>query len=137
MPGDFKVGAVLDWDKFKFSRPGAEPKDKLLIVLGAKQGSDFLMALTTSRPHWRKFNHGCNAQDGYYFIPGTGKDFFSEDTWVLLNDVKIASSAEVVRGALQGGIRCAGNLRQELARAIINCLKKTDDVSGLHLSLLS
>lgn len=134
MSHHFKIGAVLHWKDFTFS--DGSKKNKYLIVLGAKSGHDILLVLATSKPYHRSFNHGCHATDGYYHIPGTGKDFFPLDTWVILAEPRIASTAELLKEAMNKNIETVGNLRDELARAIINCLKKTKDVSEFHISLI-
>jgi hypothetical protein len=130
----FKVGAVLHWKDFTFS--DESKKNKYLIVLGAKTNHDFLLVLATSQPHHRSFNHGCHAQEGYYHIPGTGKDFFPKDTWVVLSEPRIASAGEILKESLVKNIETVANLRDDIARAMINCLKKCKDVSELHLSLI-
>lgn len=132
--GDFKVGAVLDWDQFPFE--GRESKDKLLVVLGAKAGHDFLLVLATSQRHHRSFNPGCHLKEGYFFIPGTEKDFFTKDTWLILAEPQIASAAEIVAPSMKGSVRVIGNLREQLANAIRNCLGRIKDVSQVHLDLL-
>lgn len=134
MSSSFKLGAVLHWKNFTFS--DGSKKNKYLIVLGAKVGHDILMVLATSKQHHRSLNHGCHEQDGYYHIPGTGKDFFPRDTWVILSEPIVASAAEIIGQALAKNIETTGNLRDELARAIINCLKRSKDVSEMHLSLV-
>lgn len=133
----FAVGAVLHWEMFDNNRPqGAEIKNKFLLVLGAKPGNDVLMVLATTQKHYMKLNPGCRAKEGYYFILGVAKEFFPKDTWLLLAELKVANAAMLIDGGMKGTIRVCGNLRDELVRAIINCLKKTNDVSEYHLSLL-
>lgn len=75
-------GCVLHWSEFRFA-DGASA-DKFIVLLGAKSGCNYLVVLATSRPHRRKFSAGCHAEDGYYFIPGGGRDHFPKDTWLLL-----------------------------------------------------
>lgn len=134
MPGTLQIGAVLDWDKFPFE--DGSSKDKLFVVLGAKQGADYLLVITTSQKHQRNFDPGCNAGDGYYFIPGGGKDFFYKDTWVLLASPLPTRTTELVAKSFSDEIRVVGNLRHDVANAIRNCLKQVDDVSQAHLDLL-
>ncbi len=133
----FGVGAVLHWKLFDIDPPeGAEKKNKFLLVIGAKQGHDVLMILATTQKHHKKFNHGCSASEGYYFIPSVAKEFFPEDTWLLLSEPKVANSALLISGGMNGTVKVCGKLRDELVRAIINCLKKTSDVSQAHLALI-
>jgi hypothetical protein len=133
----FQLGAVLHWLAFDKDRPeGAEIKPKFLIVVGAKQGYDCLMILATTQRHRKEFKPGCNAKDGYYFIPSVAKEFFKEDTWLLLSEPKVTSAAELVKLGMGKQVEARGKIRDEIVRAIINCLKQSDDVSGIHLSLL-
>lgn len=137
MSGTFEVGAVLDWDEFDHNRPpGAEKKDKLLLVVGAKQGYDFLLVLATTKQHKKTTTPGCNAKDGYYYIPKEQRDFFNENTWLLLSELRPATAAIVVAGGMKKTIRVLGSLKPETARAVINCIKQIQDVSPYHLSLL-
>lgn len=134
MASDLRIGAVLDWDDFVF--PDGSSKDKLLLVLGAKQGHNYLLVLATSKPHQRHFEPGCNAGDGYYFIPGGGKDFFNKDTWIILSEPQIANAAEMLSAFMGRRVRVIDNLRDQLTNAIRNCLKLVDDVSQVHKDLL-
>lgn len=56
--------------------------------------------------------------------------------WLILAEPRIASAAEVLKHGLSGVLSVEHNLRQDLANAIRNCLKRTRDVSQLHLDLL-
>jgi hypothetical protein len=135
MAGELTKGAVLAWDGFEF-RDGGDPKDKLFVVLGAREGCDYLVAITTSQRHRKSDKHGCDSDAAHYFIPGTGKDFFVKDTWVLLFRVEIVSSVELIKRSLEKRVRVVGNLREDIANAIRNCLKTVDDVSPAYLELL-
>lgn len=95
-----------------------------------------LMVLATTKKHHKGFHPGCRAKEGYYFIPGVAKEFFPEDTWLLLAELKVANAAMLIEGGMKGTIKVAGQIRDELVRAIINCLKKTQDVSEVHLTLI-
>jgi hypothetical protein len=133
----FSVGAVLHWKAFDLDRPpGTEIKPKFLVVIGAKPGHDVLMILATTHPHHRDLKPGCNAEEGYYYIPGVAKQGFNENTWLLLNEPKVASAALLVKQGLSGNCKVVRSVDAQIAAAIINCLKKIDDVSDLHLSLL-
>jgi len=134
MAGELKIGAVLDWDAFEF--PGRDSKDKLLVVLGARPGSDYLLALTTSRRKGKALDPGCHADAGYYVLQGGGKDFFNVDTWVLISDPHTTRAAELVKLAMAQKVRVLGNLRVDVANAIRNCLRRCPDVAKVHADLL-
>lgn len=126
MAGNLKYGAVLFWKAFKFEDGGSS--DKLLVVLGARQGKNFLACLTTSQPHSRKANPGCHAEEGYFFIPA-GVAGFTKPTWIELNRPQEASSAEVLKACLAGDMHVITNLPQQLANEIRNCLARSPDLT--------
>jgi hypothetical protein len=132
--GALTFGAVLHWKQFPFP-DGGQPKDKFLLVLGAKQGHDFLLVLANTNRKHKYLTPGCHAKLGFYLIPGGGKDFFPDDTLVVLKPLT-ARSAELVKGGLDKTIHVAANLSVNLAGHIRNCLKQSDDVSDADLALL-
>lgn len=60
MAGDFRFGAIVAWDDFKFEDGGSS--DKLLIILGAKTGHDVIAVLTTSKSPPKNLSPGCHAE---------------------------------------------------------------------------
>ena len=134
MAGDFGYGAVLSWKEFQFDDGGVS--DKLLVVLGAKAGKNYLMVLTTSQPHGRESNPGCHADDGYFFIDA-GSHGFPKATWLELYRPEEVDAATVVKGNFDGEIWVVANLAQQIANEIRNCLKRSPDITPHQLSLLS
>jgi hypothetical protein len=117
--------------------PGTwESKDKYLVVLGAKPGSDYLVVLATSKQKKRALTPGCNQSPTYYFIPGGGKDFFKLDTWLLLMRPYRFNAAQVLQAHLGGDLTVAGNLKQHIWTAIRSCLQLSPDVTTVDLQLL-
>jgi len=133
MAGDFGYGAVLGWKEFQFDDGGTS--DKLLVVLGAKTGKNYLAVLTTSQPHGRKASPGCHAEDGYFFI-GAGKHGFPKDTWLELHRPKEMDAATVVKGNFSGDIWVVANLSLQIVNEIRNCLKQSPDITQHQLTLL-
>lgn len=134
MTGTFGVGAVLHWTEFPFD-DGASA-NKFFVVLGAKQGHDCLLVIATSRPKNKSYQPGCHREEGYYHIQGGRRDFFPDDTWLLLMECKIFRPGDMVRGGLEGQIKVVDQLREQVANAIRNCLRQIDDVSPAQLVLL-
>ena len=134
MARKFGYGAILGWKEFPFDDGGKS--DKLLIVLGAQAGKNYLAILTTSQSHGRKAIPGCHAEDGYFFI-GAGSHEFLKDTWLELYRPQEMSAATVLKGNLSGDIWVVANLRQQIANEIRNCLKRSPDTTQHQLSLLS
>ena len=134
MTPEFGLGAVLHWEGFEFE--DGTTANKYFVVLGAKPGHDCLVVIATSQRKGKSYQPGCHANEGYYHIPGSGKDFFPKDTWLLLMECKVLRSAEVVKAGMAGTLRVADTLRGQLANEIRNCLKRVEDVSPAQLTLL-
>ena len=127
-------GSILHWEEFKFEDGGSA--NKFLVIVGAKTGSNYLAVIATSKPHWRKFEPGAHPIEGYYCIPGGGKEWFPKDTWLLVAIPREIRPAELVREAFAGRWRVVGQLRPNIVGALRNCLKQCPDVSPLHVALL-
>lgn len=92
MTVELGVGDVLHWEGFKFG--DGVIRNKFFVVLGAKAGRDCLVVIATSQHKGKSYEAGCHPNEGYYLIPGGSKDFFSEDTWLLLMECRVLSFAE-------------------------------------------
>lgn len=135
MSGDaIGPGTVLHWEGFKF--PDGSEANKYFVIVGAQTGKNFLAVIATSQQKWRSSQPGGNPDGGYYLIPGGGKDWFQKDTWLLFEAPVELSSAEFLKAVLEKKIVIKGKLRGDIANAICNCMKKCDDVSAYHVSLL-
>ena len=78
-------GCILHWDGFKLS-DGTEGH-KFFVIVGAQPGKNFLAIIATSKKkRGRTTQPGGNPEGGWYHIPGGGKDFFKEDTWLLFEE---------------------------------------------------
>jgi hypothetical protein len=128
------VGCILHWKGFIFADGGTA--DKYLVIVGAHPGMNYLAIVATSKQKKRSNEPGGNPQGGYYHIPGGGKDWFPKDTWLLFEEPREISAAEMVKEGLQGNIEVKGRLRHDIANAICNCMRKCEDVSELHIGLL-
>mgnify|MGYP005815738393 CR=1 FL=1 len=128
-------GCVLHWAGFKFE--DGSTANKYFVIVGSQPGKNYLAVIATSQmKHGRKAVPGGNADGGWYHIPGGGKDFFPKDTWLLFDTPIELSAADLLARKLKGEIETKGNLRGDIANAICNCMKKCDDVSDYHKSLL-
>ena len=65
-----------------------------------------------------------------------GQDWFREITWVILEVYEYDFKKELAEH-FQGNLTTKGSLREETVRAIINCLKRTEDVTPYYLSILA
>jgi hypothetical protein len=127
-------GCILHWEGFQF--PDGQKANKYFVIVGAQLGKNYLAIIATSQQKWRKAEPGGNPEGGYYHIPGGRKDWFPEDTWLLFEEPVELSAAEFLKVVFEGKITTRGNLRPDIANAICNCMRKCDDVSEHHKSLL-
>jgi hypothetical protein len=127
-------GCILHWEGFKF--PNGKTADKFFVIVGAQAGQNYLAIIATSQQKWRENKPGGNPDGGYYHIPGGGRDWFPKDTWLLFDDPQELSAAEFLKAVWAKTIVVKGNLRPDIANAICNCMRKCDDVSEYHKSLL-
>lgn len=127
-------GCVLHWDGFKLSDGSAG--HKYFVVVGAQPNKNYLAVIATSKRKRRTTVPGGNADGGWYHIPGGSKDFFPSDTWLLFDNPQELSSSELVALALKKEIAVKGHLRSDIANAICNCMRKCEDVSEYHKTLL-
>lgn len=127
-------GCILHWKGFTFG-DGAKA-NKYLVIVGAQPSQNYLAIVATSKQKKKGNEPGGNPQGGYYHIPGGGKDWFQDDTWLLFEEPREISAAELVKEGFAKVIEVQGYLRPDIANAICNCMRKCDDVSAHHVSLL-
>ncbi len=128
-------GCVLHWDGFKL-HDGAEGH-KFFVIVGAQPNCNYLAIIATSQKKWnRKYVAGCDHETGWYHIPGSGKDFFTKDTWLLFGAPQELSTVRLAALRAENKIEIKGLLRHDIANGIMNCMKKCEDVSAHHVSLL-
>lgn len=128
------VGSILHWKGFTFA--DGETANKYLVIVGAQPNKNYLAIVATSRQRRRSTQPGGNPEGGYYHIPGGGKDWFPLDTWLLFEEPREISAAELIKEGLLKNIEVTGCLRGEVANAICNCMRRCDDVSEYHRGLL-
>jgi hypothetical protein len=126
----YAPGCIFHWKQYEFA--DGQKANKFFVIVGAKQGSNFLAVIATSKQHKKDFVPGCNAKDGYYHIPGGGNDWFPLDTWLLIAEPKEIDPAKFKEAALTH----KGDLRTDIANAIRNCIKQCKDVSEAQIALL-
>ena len=128
-------GYILHCKDYEFE--DGEKANKYFVVVGAKPGSNYLAVMATSKPHYRQFRSGCHADDGYFHIPGGRRDWFPDDTWLLLARGLELSAPELLRLSLkEKRITTVGNLRVDIANGIRKCMRNCHDVPGTYIDLL-
>lgn len=133
--GTMVPGTIIYWKRFPY--PDGDNSDKLLFVVSLPRNSVHLLFKTTSRDHGlRSHKEGCQSENGLYFFP-KGRFWFRADTWVLLYDC-LELPIEQIHGAFAANeAHIMHYLDKPLVAAVINCFKKTDDISKLHLWYLA
>lgn len=128
------VGCILHWKGFTF--PDGGTADKYLVIVGSQPGKNYLAIVATTKQRKRSGQPGGNPEGGYYHIPGGGKDWFPKDTWLLFEEPREISAAELVKEGITKTVTVEGHLRHDIANAICNCMRRCQDVSQHHVSLL-
>ena len=132
-----KKGTVLFHPRFEFT--DGETGRKFLIILNTpdiKKSQPFLICKTTSQSKNKPDAPGCHAQKNLYCIEA-GSDFFLKRTWVQFFEIFELNHDEFLMQHFELGLQARGELKSETINAIVNCIKRSDDVSAYHLSLLN
>ncbi len=129
-------GTIFFHKKFEF-RDG-EIGRKLLILLNnpeIKKNIPVLVCRTTSNPKNKPFKRGCYDTKNLFMIPAK-HDFFDSDTWVLLHEIFEFKAEDLLNLRFKGYLEILAILREQTINEIINCIRKTQDVSSYHLKIL-
>ena len=122
-----KRGEVIFSKRFKFADGGTS--EKLLIVLNEATGTTpYLILLATSKQSGKKSEPGCHAKDGYFVIyPKT--DWFITPTWIMFDRIYEYDFTRELSEHFEGNLITKATLKENNIRAIINCLKQSDDIT--------
>lgn len=127
-------GSVLFHQNFTFS--DGESADKLLVVLSHPKNGQILVVITTSQQRRRPLKDGCYPSiRESLFVFNANLGGFKKTTWVILDPIILEVSLLSTRMST-GVVKKLFSLNQIDARAIINCLKRCDEVSPVHLEFL-
>ena len=114
---------VIFWPGFSFEDGGRS--DKLLVVLGARGAEARLLLKTTSQPSaYRPDADGCHAVESVFRFK-TNRAGFHVPTWVQF-EMGAVENVTDMRGA---GARVMFTLKETDFNAIVNCYKKSPDIS--------
>lgn len=129
-----KRGEVVFSPRFKF--PDGGTSEKLLVVLNeATAKTPHLLLLATSQQGRKITNAGCHSKAGYYIIhPKT--DWFEKITWIMFDRIYQFDFARELTEHFKDNLITKTTLTDNTIRAIIECLKKSDDITPYELSLL-
>lgn len=113
-----------------------ETGKKLLIILNAPQSSEpFLCCKTTSKQKFDLDKEGCHSSKNIYVL-NPAKNTFPLKTWVQFHEIYEFENKSFLSHHFKGNIDIKGNLPTNIVNAIVNCIKKSDDISKYHLGLL-
>ena len=127
-------GTILYHQAFQFQN--GEVSKKLLIILNAPQKDEpYLCCKTTSKQKYNIDREGCHSSKNIYVInPNT--DWFKEKTWVQFHELYEFEASKFLKDHFDGKLEVKGTLKANTIAAIINCVKRSEDVSIYHLTLL-
>src|ERR1700722_2842710 len=127
-------GEVLLYKDFKF--PDGQVKDKLMVVLAPPTDGKVLVVLTTSQQHQRDLKDGCHPsslETCFTFNANLGG--FKTTTWIILTP-RLMTEKGLVSRLTDGRVLAKHRLKDVDYRSIVNCFKKSEEVSPYHLSLI-
>ncbi|MBS4056394.1 MAG: hypothetical protein KGZ82_03660 [Bacteroidales bacterium] len=126
-------GKVFSYKQFPFGDGGQS--DKLLIVINEPDSfSDYIFVKTTSQPKC-KDTQGCHCSHNLYVL-NPGEDLFPKKTWVQFHELYPIPRLAMDAATKYGEAKRIGQLRPQTVAAILNCMKKSEDLSPRELSFL-
>jgi hypothetical protein len=129
-----KKGTVYLHLGYRF--PDGEIKDKFFIILNTpRQDEVFITCKTTKEQKWRPDREGCHSNNNLYVLRAN-EDFFPLKTWIQFHEYYPISQELLLRYKDRGIIIKKAELREQTIRAIINCVSRSGDISGLYLSMI-
>lgn len=128
-------GTILFHKDFQFH--DGQSGDKLIIVLNTpKKKEPYLCCKTTSKQKFDIDKEGCHSHKNIYVI-ASHTDWFKVKTWVQFHELYEFEPEKFLQAHFKGDLEIKGELKENTVNAIRNCIKRSDDVSKHHLSLLS
>ncbi|MBF0553918.1 MAG: hypothetical protein HQK96_05090 [Nitrospirae bacterium] len=127
-------GTVLFHRDFEFK--DGELGNKLIIILNTPLPDEpYLCCKTTSQTKYKIETEGCHSSKNI-FILGNIKNCFTKKTYVQFHELYEFDSQIFLKGHFEGKIDVKCTLTDSIIRAIVNCVRKSEDVSPYHLNLL-
>ncbi len=127
-------GTILFHRDFQFLN--GQSGEKLIIVLNTpKDKEPYLCCKTTSKQKFNIDKEGCHSQQNIYVI-NPNFDWFRMKTWVQFHELYEFEAPKFLQAHFNGSLDVKGELKENTVRAIVNCIKRSDDVSKYNLSLL-
>jgi len=127
-------GTILFHRDFQFHN--GQSGEELIIVLNTpKDKEPYLCCKTTSKQKFNIDREGCHSQQNIYVI-NPNFDWFKLKPWVQFHELYEFERDKFLQAHFKGILDVKGKLKENTIRSIVNCIKRSDDVSKYHLSLL-
>jgi len=127
-------GTILFHRDFQFHN--GQSGEKLIIVLNTpKNNEPYLCCKTTSMQKFNIDKEGCHSQKNIYVI-NPNYDWFKVKTWVQFHELYEFEPQKFLQAHFKGVLDVKSELKANTIGAIVSCIKRSDDVSKYHLSLL-
>lgn len=130
-------GTVFFHKSFKFS--DGETGRKLLILLNQPEiNKPYLVCKTTSKCKYGLSNEGCYNHKNIFVVNPTKapKKGFHDKTWVQFDELFEFDYNKLLEARFKGALEIILELEAQTINAIVNCVKKSEDISKHHLTLL-
>ena len=129
-----KKGTVFLHKNYQF--PDGGIADKFFIIINNPVPNDpILTCKTTSKQDSRPYNEGCHYVQNVYVLR-ENDDFFRLRTWVQFYILYRFNHNELRRLEHNGEVIRMAELRPQTISAIVNCVKKSEDISFYDLELI-
>ena len=127
-------GTILYHRAFQFK--DGEIGQKLLIVLNTPQNdAPYLCCKTTSKIKYGIEKEGCHSSKNIYVLNPVAQ-CFKEKTRVQFHEIYEFDNHSFLQAHFKGELDVKGKLPEQIINAVVNCVKKSDDISKYHLHLL-
>jgi len=128
-------GDILYHREFKFFNGDAS--NKLLVILNTppKIEVPYLVSKTTSNQQNKPQDPGCHLRESLFLIKAN-YDFFKKDTWLQFYDLYELDGRDLLKDKFNGLVELCGTLREQTINEVLNCIRKSEDVSDYHLKLI-
>lgn len=115
--------------------------EKLIIILNEPHIGNkepyLVVRVTSDKPQrYSKAKPHCNPDIDIYFIPTSLKEFFHSDTYVQLSPIFEYTALDFLCKGSQKKLQEKGILSDHIFNGIMNCIKKSEDISDKHYKML-
>ena len=130
-----KRGTILFHRQFKFT-DGELGKKYIVIINSPTNSEPYLILKTTSQPKNKPSTPGCHVNKSVFMLPER-KDFFPLNTWIQFFEIFEFNFQYFLNGKFKGDLEIVGQLKEQTINEIVNCIKRSDDITKYQRSLLS